>query len=240
MKKILAIAMLALWTLGMQAMPAKPGFRTYTQPDGKTLTLQLKGDEWGSWFETASGVRYTMDSKGYFHQMSEAAAKRTMEAMALKRRTANGLRDVPFKDMTHGTRHIPVVLVQFSDVKFKIDNPVESFNALLNEKGYNGYKNSGATGSVKDYYLDNSHGAFDPVFDVLPVATLSQPIAYYGAQVLNEDGSVKANDKQPEIALYDACLILDRSVDFSQYDYNKDGLIDMVLFYYAGNYCKMQ
>ena len=234
MKRFTAIAVMCLVCLVMQAIPAKPGFRKYTQPDGTTLVLEQKGDEWGSWFESASGQKYQMDADGYFHEIDEVSAQRMMSRMSEIRRRANGLRTVEFTDMTHGTRKIPVILVEFSDVKFTIDTPNESFAALLNQEGYNGYRNGGATGSVKDFYVDNSHGAFDPVFDVYGPVTLSQPEEYYGAPVYNDAGEKIKNDIQPELALYDGCLLLDSQVDFSQYDYDNDGRIDMVLFYYAG------
>ena len=61
-KRILtAIAAFAFIALSAYAIPAKPGFRTYTQPDGKTLTLEQKGDEYGSWFRDKSGNRFVMD-----------------------------------------------------------------------------------------------------------------------------------------------------------------------------------
>ena len=235
MKKIIAIAILALVALGLQAVPAKPGFRRYTQPDGKTLVLQQKGDEWGGWFESASGEKYQMDAEGYFHVLSAESARKMMRDMGERRRHSNGLRDASGQsDLTHGTRHIPVVLVQFQDVKFTIDSPKENFEALLNQDGYSGYKGSGGSGSVAEYYRDNSHNEFNPVFDVYGPVTLENNVAYYGEQVLDKDGKVIKRDIRPEIALYDACLILDSEVDFSRFDSDGDGYIDMFLFYYAG------
>ena len=237
-KRILtALAAFAFIALSAYAIPAKPGFRTYTQPDGKTLTLEQKGDEYGSWFRDKSGNRFVMDENGYFQPITQAAARRISGNAAIRRARANNLRRTgtpALRDMTHGTRRIPVVLVEFSDVKFKINTPAICFDALLNQSGYNGYQGAGATGSVRDFYLDNSHGAFEPVFDVFGPVTLDNPIKYYGEQTKNSDGTVDQEDKQPELALYDACLKLDDAVDFSGYDYDSDGLVDMVLFYYAG------
>lgn len=235
MKRLLTtIAALALIALSAYAIPAKPGFRSYTQPDGRTLVLEQKGDEFGSWFQDKSGNKYVMDGDGYFHPVTDIRVRKMSRNASLKRVRANNLRTSDYTDMTHGTRRIPVVLVEFSDVKFKINSPAQSFDALLNEQGYNGYNGVGATGSVRDFYLDNSHGAFEPVFDVFGPVSLDNPIKYYGEQIKNSDGTVDQQDKQPELALYDACLKLDDTVDFSLYDYNSDGLVDMVLFYYAG------
>lgn len=231
-RRLLALIAFAFIAFTANAVPAKPGFRTFTQPDGKSLLLEQRGDEWGSWFTDKSGGRYIMDGKGYFHPITDNQLHR-IRANAQRRRTrANSI--LPAADKTHGTRHILVVLVQFSDLKFRIDNPLASFDALLNESGYNGYGGAGATGSVRDFYLDNSHGAFDPMFDVYGPVTLDNPIKYYGEQILNADGTVNDEDKQPELALYDACLKIDEYVDFSQYDSDADGFVDMILYYFAG------
>lgn len=233
---ITALACLCIALEGF-AIPAKPGFRSYTQPDGTTLVLEQRGDEWGSWFVDKSGNKYTIDNQGCFQQISDAAQRRiSRRSSALREQAGIWRRSMDYSDMTHGTRHIPVILVEFQDVQFKIDNPLLNFNALLNESGYNGYNGLGATGSVKDFYLDNSHGAFEPVFDVFGPVKLDNDISYYGEQVLNDDEekTVKLQDKQPQLALYDACLKLDDIVDFSKYDYDNDGFVDMALFYYAG------
>lgn len=235
MKRIItSLVAFAIIASAAYAIPAKPGFRTYTQPDGRTLVLEQKGDEFGSWFRDKAGNRYIMDGKGYFLPVTDVRVRKMSRNASLKRTRANNLRTSDYTDMTHGTRRIPVVLVEFSDVKFKINSPAQNFDALLNEQGYNGYNGVGATGSVRDFYLDNSHGAFEPVFDVFGPVSLDNPIKYYGEQIKNSDGTVDQQDKQPELALYDACLKLDDTVDFSLYDYNSDGLVDMVLFYYAG------
>ena len=237
MKRVLlSLVAFALFAHAVYAIPAKPGFRTYTQPDGKALVLEQKGDEYGSWFRDKSGNLFTLDGDGFFHPVSKACVRRMINDASLRRSRANRLRrqSSSVTDKADGVRRIPVVLIEFSDVRFRINNPVQSFDALLNQYGYNGYGGAGATGSVRDYYLDNSHGAFEPVFDVFGPVLLNNPIKYYGEPVKNSDGSVKKEDKQPELALYDACLKIDDIVDFSRYDYNSDGLVDMILFYYAG------
>ena len=53
-------------------------------------------------------------------------------------------------------------------------------------------------------------------------------MAYYGGNSGNSH-SVRAYE-----AVAEAAQLLDNQIDFSQYDYNHDGYVDMVLFYYAG------
>ncbi len=229
MKKIISLFALALVGFYCAAMPAKPGFRSFTQPDGKTLVLEQRGDEFANWFVDKNGNRYNRDADGFFHLMSEQEVFQVISlGRNLRRRMNASKRDVPFTDMTHGTRKIPVILVEFTDVKFTIDDPHGNFDKLLNETGYNGYRNAGATGSVRDFYMDNSHGAFEPVFDIYGPVQVDTTLRYYGKREGN------SADAHAELALYDACLKLENDVDFSQYDYDNDGYVDMTLFYYAG------
>lgn len=223
--------MAALLLLGFsaRAVPALPGAFKYTQPDGSVVSLVRHGDEFFSWTTLAGSDQVVaLSADGYWRPSSidpafrKAGAERR-SAMNMARRSLRGTHnDDP---MTHGERHIPVLLVAFSDLGFTISDPQTNFTHLLNQ---NGYSDNGGTGSVQDYFIDNSHGAFTPVFDVYGPVTLSQPMSYYGKHAAG------ANDAHPELALYDAAKILDGVVDFSQYDYDSDGMVDMVLFYYAG------
>ena len=48
------------------AVPAYPGKRTYTQPDGTTLTLSLRGDESLHFFVDDNGYLIDRDTNGWF------------------------------------------------------------------------------------------------------------------------------------------------------------------------------
>ena len=235
MKRILVSMTALLLAWQALAIPAKPGAFPYTQPDGSVVMLELHGDEFISWTTLAGTTQVVaLDKDGYWRPTT---IKESQWAAARGRRlqVEESRRIRPFthndNKMTHGTRHIPVLLVEFQDQKFVLDNPQERFNAMLNEVGYS---YDGATGSVQDYYVENSKGLFQPVFDVYGPVTLPNDMAYYGKPVRNEQGEVTDHDEHPELALYHAAQALDSSVDFSQYDYNQDGKVDMTLFYYPG------
>ena len=226
---ILAAAAALIYTAAM-AVPAKPGAFNYTQPDGTVIQLELHGDEFFNW-HTLAGTSQVMvkGDDGFWHKGSLNTS--AMQAARRQRRSINlnrtaGLRTHNNDPMTHGERHIPVFLVNFSDLSFKISDPQAKFNALLNQKGYS---YNGGTGSVQDYYVDNSHGAFTPIFDVFGPVTLPNTMAYYGAPA-----SESQSDTCPEVAVYEAAMALDGEIDFSRYDYNNDGMVDMILMYYAG------
>ena len=235
MKRFLLSLIAALLAWQALAIPAKPGAFPYTQPDGSIIMLELHGDEFISWTTLAGTTQVvSLGKDGFWHpsviKESQWAAARKRRVQAEEGRQI-GLRTHNDNKMTHGTRHIPVLLVEFQDQRFVLDNPQERFNAMLNQAGYS---EGGATGSVQDYYLENSKGQFQPVFDVYGPVLLPNDMAYYGKPVRDDDGDVTEHDQHAELALYHAALALDESIDFSQYDYDQDGKVDMTLFYYAG------
>lgn len=128
-----------------------------------------------------------------------------------------------------GEVHIPVVILEFSDVHFTLEEPLQHFQDMLNLPGYNV---NGATGSVRDYFTDNSLHLFTPVFDVFGPVTLDKKMAYYGKDIIKNGKRI--DDTAPEEALLDACRLLDEEVDFSIYDQDEDGLVDLCIFYFAG------
>ncbi len=119
-----------------------------------------------------------------------------------------------------------VILVNFTDRSFAIPNPQQAFSDLLNQQGYSA---NGATGSAKDYFRDNSAGAFNPVFDVVGPYDLPNNMTFYGGN--DKDG----DDKNPRQMVIDACNLASADgVNFAQYDTDNDGFIDNVFIYYAG------
>ncbi len=119
-----------------------------------------------------------------------------------------------------------VLLVQFQDVKFSENGTVENISALMNEPG-NDYM--GAIGSARDYFIDQSFGKFAPSFDVIGPITVSENEAYYGE-------NVNGADAQPYKMVIEACDIAHEQglCDFSDYDGDGDGVVDLVFVVYAG------
>lgn len=66
MKKLYSLALAAMLTLGANAAPAYPGLKTYTQPDGTTISVRLVGDETYAYFVTEDNVPLVRDAKGTF------------------------------------------------------------------------------------------------------------------------------------------------------------------------------
>ena len=121
-----------------------------------------------------------------------------------------------------GTPKFVVLLVQFSDRTFaNSSTAVTRYSNLLNQAGYN---TNGSTGSVKDYYVANSYGKFNPDFVVYGPVTLPKTAQYY----CDNDGA-----KVPEMVAA-ACSIANSNVNFAEYDNDNDGYVDNVLCFVAG------
>lgn len=131
-----------------------------------------------------------------------------------------------------------VILVEFSDTPFqsgeKAKNVFEHFlkgkaedNLPDGYEAYTGsYKNNNLRnkGSVSDYFYDMSKGTYTPQFDVVGPYKLNHSSLYYGQ-----------GDKDNTYALVsDACKAADKDVDFSRYDADGDGMVDLVYLIYAG------
>lgn len=121
-----------------------------------------------------------------------------------------------------------VILVEFSDTTFTIGNPKLSFNEYLNNDSggivSHGYGEQNNPKGVRGYFKDVSFGQFTPQFDLVGPVRLANPLAYYG----------KGGDNMKAL-FKDACTAVDDSVDFSKYDANNDGYVDLVYIIYAGH-----
>ena len=137
-----------------------------------------------------------------------------------------------------------VILAAFSNVSFSTNN----INALLSNRygadnyteeiNFNEYSNiygevslqCTIPGSARDYFRTQSFGQFVPSFDVIGPVTLSQKRSYYGAN--NSSG----NDKNTSAMIKEACQkAYDLGLtDFTDYDNDGDGVVDVVYVVYAG------
>lgn len=129
-----------------------------------------------------------------------------------------------------GSPAVPVLLVEFSDTTFKVENPAETFNKYLNAEELfdrNADPSTGRNhGSVARYFKDMSGGLFVPKFDVYGPVKLNQPLKYYGA-------GASAQENMDQLFV-DACKALNKDSIFAKYDANGDGYVDLIYIIYAG------
>ena len=120
-----------------------------------------------------------------------------------------------------GNNKALVILAEFSDLAFTVENPKQHFTDLLNKEGYSA---NGCEGSARDFFKKSSMGQFVPEFDVYGPVKLPQTMKYYGGN----------GDRNAHLMIRDACQLLDNEIDFSQYDLDNDGYVDNVYVFYAG------
>ena len=127
---------------------------------------------------------------------------------------------------TIGEGRCLVILAEFSDVKFSFDK--DYHNRMLNEENFS---DNGATGSARDYYMAQSNGQFIPTFDVVGPVSLPRTERYYGA-----DDYMQGKDINVNKMITEACNLAKENynTDFSKYDGDNDGKVDMVYIIYAG------
>lgn len=131
-----------------------------------------------------------------------------------------------------GTITIPVVLVNFQDVKFKINKPKEAFDQLFNSDTQADLGNGNRLnyGSVAKYFRDMSNGAFTPKFKVYGPVTVDKPETYYGGKHENDN-----NDENPWQLVKDALKLVEGQVKDDIKSFCSDGnTIDCVYIVYAG------
>lgn len=136
---------------------------------------------------------------------------------------------VPHKDKIT----IPVILVNFSDCKFSVNEPKKAFEQFFNGTTQTdlGNGNDQNIGSVGQYFSEMSDSAFTPVFTILGPVTLPHGVKYYGASTGNGHG-----EKSDSLAK-DAIAALQASTDAITNTalYSSDGkAIDCVYLVYAG------
>ena len=219
-------ALLLCAALPVQAKPAYPGKITYVQPDGTRIVLQKHGDEWGHWVTDESGRVVAMDADGFYRPTGEDPSL-VAQAASIRRRARRNVqaRVGTSGHVAQGKKHFLVIMVAFNDVAFKYTQ-----SDVYNQLNQVGYSANGATGSARDYYYKNSQQTFEPVFDVYGPVTLENDMAYYGKNV----NGIQGYDTAPEEAVIEGCKALDGQVDFSQFDNDNDGKVDLVFMLYAG------
>lgn len=226
MKRIITIlsiaAALTAAALTVSAAPANPNPITYTQPDGTTITIQLHGDEFYHWVTDGNGNEIELDEDG-FYRIVTAPLTPKMKSQASAESSRRFAAAEPSGIQTKGDVRFPVLLIEFQDLTFTVSDTRQTFSDMLNSPGYN---LNGAIGSAVDYFEDNSLNTFHPTFDVYGPVKVSGNYAYYG------QGD---SDKYTGRALIEAAAQLDDQIDFSKYDNDNDGKVDMVFFFFAGH-----
>lgn len=147
------------------------------------------------------------------------------------------------KGQARGTWQALIILIDFpdyhwnhgSDVNFPNDDTLytsEHFNEMLFSFGTfrHPYSGSDYTGSMRDYYQENSYGQFDLTGLVTAWYTASQPLSYYA----NDRAGFSSYPRSSSRLVEEAVELADPDVDFRQFDNNGDGIVDALFVVHAG------
>jgi len=116
-----------------------------------------------------------------------------------------------------------VICVDFDDNVHSRDT--SEFSLLLFSKGF-----AFPSGSMRDYYLENSYGKLDVVGGVTGWYRMPEDYSYY---VWGNYGIGSSPHNAQKLA-EDAVNAADPVVDFSDYDYDGDGWVDGLIIVHAG------
>ncbi|HEY7116675.1 MAG TPA: M6 family metalloprotease domain-containing protein [Tepidisphaeraceae bacterium] len=123
---------------------------------------------------------------------------------------------------TTGTARLLVLLVDFSDNPGS--RPASDFADMLFSQG------TYATGSMYDFYQENSYGQLAIEGQVVGWLRLPQPYSYY----VNGENGTGDYPHNAQKMVEDALAIAAQQVDFSQFDADGDGFLDGLFVVHAG------
>lgn len=227
MKKIFFVLFAALMIVVSDAFASKAvsRHRVVTLQDGRQITVSLRGDEHFSFWASSSG-QLVIREGNLWRMATETEIQEAELSMqnAMRKSGETILGNGLFPHM--GNPKALVILVSFSDRDFLF--PKEQIEGLFNGTEYNTESGKVSYSSLAQYMNDCSDGQFRPEFDVVGPYKLSNSSEYYG----KNSGNVK--DINTTEFIKEACTLADADVDFSQYDADEDGLVDLVYIMYAG------
>ncbi len=227
-----------------------------TQPDGSIITIILKGDEHVKWAQTLDGFSILRNNKGVYEFATLNALNDMIPSgIKVKNLSERSLSDIAFlskikkrliysKDQigimksiskmyqksakktasTTGTRKLLCILMGFTDKQ--ITKTKADFENLFNQVGYN---TDGATGSVYDFYKENSWGQLDLLVTVAGPYVALNNMAFYGGNNSSD------NDQNPKALVSEAVYQADADVNYADFDNDGDGVVDGIYVIYAGH-----
>lgn len=230
MKRLLLAVLMTVFVSASFAVPAKRGVvKMLKLVDGTEVTARLVGDETMHYFVTDDGKKYVAGEDGLYREAdmtllnSRAAQRRSKMNAVIRQQAPKRVGGVG--NVFSGKKKGLIILVQFSNKKFQSNHDNAFYQRVANEPGFT--TDDGFRGSVSDYFKDQSNGMFELDFDVVGPVTLTKTYSYYGQN--NWSG-----DAHPGEMVAEACLAVDSLVNFADYDWAGDGMVDQVFVLYAG------
>ena len=262
-RQFFSLFLILMAATAMWAAPALRGPFTVTQADGTLLTVEQFGDEFFHWTETADGTLVVPTRQGYFvavidnkgeltasdvlaheAQLRSSKEQQLVNQQATRRvlfhqqgqrvraeRRAMSI-SVSNKYLPHaGSPRILTILAAYQDVDFIVNEPKLAFDQYLNGDEIVDFGNNNTLQlcSVRQYFNTCSNGLFTPQFDVVGPVKLPQDMAYYGGT-----SATGSDDKFYQLCMNAYQAVKDSVADWSLYDNDKDGNVELVCIIFAG------
>lgn len=265
MKKVTALLLGALASVFVaNAVPAKKGIFTFTQPDGTNIGLQMRGSHFSHYYLTDDNVPVLRDADGWFRYAGTDALGNielsSMPASGALTRSAEGRAFVDKISTSAFLRSMEQRLQMRTSARNRVA-PQSGMGLFTGNYPRTGnvrtlvflveYRDVKFSVSDPADYFDrllneegfSSYGATGSARDYFKDQSLGQFDVHFdvcGPVTLNQNrryyGSNDAwgNDQNPEVMVSEAARKLDTTLDFSQYDYDDDGYVDNIFVIYAG------
>ncbi len=147
------------------------------------------------------------------------------------------------KGQARGSWQALVILIDFPDYRWDHRNDSNFSNAdsiyttqhfkdmLFSQGTYKApYSQSETTGSMRDFFLENSYGQFEVTGVTTVWYTASENLAFYA----NDNSGFGSYPNSSRKLVEEAVVLADPDVDFSAFDNNNDGRVDALFVVHAG------
>ena len=263
---VYAIAVILLVTISIRsfAVPASPYPVTITQPDGTTLTVILKGDEFHHYHTTEDGFLIVKDKEGIFNYAkvdnqgqkinTRVKANNSTSRSASEKQFVKSLpSNIDFSEANLAARKmraqasVPASASIPASSKFPNVGSPRALVILVNFNDLN-FVTPNPQAAFNDKLNKegyNENGAIGSARDYFndnsmgvfaPQFDVVGPYKLPNSYIHYGGNSTDGNDLRPVQMIVDACTAASADgVDFSIYDTDNDSFVDNIFVYYAGH-----
>jgi M6 family metalloprotease-like protein len=253
-KPLILLTFMLISTTILHAIPAYPDPVLVTQPDGKTLTIFVKGDERIHWYESMDGYTLLYNKDGYlsYAQLDEKGDLQPTNYIATDVEKRNILissflntteKNLFFSDaqvdlmfqiwgIEDEAKNSPKLGKSIRTICAFVQFPEKSmiksmdeFDGLFNQLGYT---TNGAVGSVRDYFKEVSYDNFDLTITLCGIYTAPQRESFFAGKGGTENVGELARWLAQKVAA-------EPEIDFRDFDTDNDGKVDGFHFIFAGH-----
>ncbi len=238
MKRYIISFLFASLTLWILAVPAMRIRKSVTLDDGRTVMVTAYGNEDLDYLLSDDG-EVILDWDTVFHATGLTREEYFATLPQLPRYARGRVGSVasalvqPF-----GVKKIPVILTAFKDKQFTVARTNEQVNVFYDDF-FNGTNIFTATGTydaasnlgcVRQYFIDQSQGQFQPEFTIIGPVELDKDYSYYGGDI----SKTSKDSCYTKFVNESFNKALAKHEDWSEFDNDSDGNIDMCVIIYAG------